>query len=66
MSVPAAALLSSAIFALCHFRAQTVLPLLLLGTLFSFIFMRTHNLVAPIVLHSLWNVYVLITLIVRP
>lgn len=43
--------------------AQTFLPLLMLGGVFSAVFVRTRNLLPPIVLHSLWNVYVLSNLV---
>ncbi|KAF5828196.1 CAAX protease self-immunity-domain-containing protein [Dunaliella salina] len=51
------------LFAMCHFRHQTFLPLLMLGSVFSAIFIKTRNLLPPIVLHSLWNVYVMLSLI---
>lgn len=54
---------SSLLFAMCHFRHQTFLPLLMLGSVFSAIFIKTRNLLPPIVLHSLWNVYVMFSLI---
>lgn len=61
-----AVLLSSLLFALCHFRLQTFAPLVLLGLIFSVLFHKTNNLLPPIVLHSLWNFYVLFQLLVRP
>jgi membrane protease YdiL (CAAX protease family) len=38
---------------------QTFLPLLVLGMVFSCVFLLTRNLLPPIVLHSFWNVFVL-------
>jgi membrane protease YdiL (CAAX protease family) len=60
-----AAALSALLFALCHFRADTFAPLAALGLVFGAVFLRTNNLVPPIVLHSLWNVYVLAALMRR-
>jgi hypothetical protein len=57
---------SSLLFALCHFRLQTFAPLLLLGAVFGALFLRTNNLLPPIALHALWNVYVLAQLLARP
>ena len=54
---------SSVLFAMCHFRLQTFLPLLVLGILFSSVFVLTRNLLPPILLHSLWNLFVLGNLI---
>lgn len=55
MPTPYAVALSSIMFAMCHFRFQTFLPLLVLGVIFSLVFIRTNNLVPPIILHSAWN-----------
>lgn len=54
---------SSLLFAMCHFRLQTFFPLLLLGVIFSSVFVVTRNLLPPIVLHSLWNLFVLSNLL---
>jgi membrane protease YdiL (CAAX protease family) len=35
----------------------------MLGSVFSAIFIKTRNLLPPIILHSLWNVYVLMCLV---
>ncbi len=43
----------------CRAALQTFLPLLLLGAVFSIVFITTRNLLPPIVLHSLWNVFVI-------
>ncbi|EFJ49865.1 hypothetical protein VOLCADRAFT_80447 [Volvox carteri f. nagariensis] len=66
MPTPAAVAVSSVVFASCHFRMQTFLPLLVLGVVFSGVFIRTKNLIPPILLHSAWNMYVLVTLVLRP
>jgi membrane protease YdiL (CAAX protease family) len=53
---------SSGLFAMCHFRLQTFLPLLVLGVVFAVVYLRTNSLVPPILLHSAWNLYVLANL----
>lgn len=60
-----AALTSALLFALCHFRADTFAPLLVLGLVFGGVFWRSANLVPCVLLHSLWNLYVLIRLSVK-
>lgn len=60
---PAVAAIGSAlVFAVCHFRLATFAPLLVLGVGCGAVYLRTNNLLAPIVLHSLWNMFVLATL----
>lgn len=66
MPTPAAVAISSVVFASCHFRLQTFLPLLVLGVVFALVFIRTNNLIPPILLHSAWNMYVLVMLVLRP
>ncbi|GIL61027.1 hypothetical protein Vafri_15400 [Volvox africanus] len=66
MPTAAAVAVSSVVFASCHFRMQTFLPLLVLGVVFSGVFIKTNNLIPPILLHSAWNMYVLVTLVLRP
>ncbi|KXZ47186.1 hypothetical protein GPECTOR_37g192 [Gonium pectorale] len=66
MPTPAAVLTSSVVFAMCHFRLQIFFPLLALGVVFSLVFIRTNNLIPPILLHSAWNMYVLLNLVLRP
>lgn len=50
----------------CRAALQTFLPLLVLGIIFSSIFLLTRNLLSPIILHSLWNIFVLYNLLCRP
>ena len=45
MPTGVAVLVSSLIFAMCHFKLQTLLPLLLLGSFFSSVFLFSRNLV---------------------
>jgi len=66
LSARGAVAVSSLLFALCHFRLQTFLPLLALGVVFALLFLRTRNLLPPILAHSLWNLYVLASLVLRP
>ena len=47
--------LSSCIFALAHFSMDRFLPLTALSVALSILYVRTRNVVAPIVLHALWN-----------
>lgn len=65
-SARVAVLVSSLLFALCHFRLQTFAPLFILGVVFSMVFLKTRNLLPPVLLHSLWNIFVLSNLVLRP
>mmetsp|Transcript_10961 Transcript_10961/g.22822 ORF Transcript_10961/g.22822 Transcript_10961/m.22822 type:complete len:331 (+) Transcript_10961:2538-3530(+) len=57
----AAVVASAVIFALLHFSMHRLLPLTLLGVLIGFCFTSTNNLLAPIALHSLWNIFAFLT-----
>lgn len=61
-----AVLLSALVFAMCHFRIQTFLPLMLLGIVWGSVFLKCRNLLPAMVLHSTWNLYILATLFFRP
>eukprot|EP00898_Chlorokybus_atmophyticus_P003460 jgi/Chlat1/4114/Chrsp26S04138 len=54
----AALAVSAGAFAIAHFSLQRLLPLWFLGMVMGIVFMRTRNLLASMVLHSLWNCYV--------
>jgi hypothetical protein len=54
-SFPAAAALSAVIFALGHTRWSALLPYLLLGALFAWLYERSGSLVAPAVAHGAFN-----------
>jgi hypothetical protein len=41
-----------------------VLPLMTLGIILGFIYSRSRNLLAPILLHSLWNSATMISLFI--
>ncbi|NDJ19631.1 CPBP family intramembrane glutamic endopeptidase [Myxacorys almedinensis] len=55
-------LLSSLIFAVVHLSLSEVLPLMTLGIILGFVYTRTQNLMASILLHALWNSGTLVTL----
>lgn len=46
---------SSLIFATAHLSLSEVLPLTVLGTVLGIVYVRSRNLLAPILLHSTWN-----------
>ena len=56
--------LSSLIFALAHLSLSEVLPLATLGCVLGFVYTRSRNLLAPMLLHGLWNSGTLVSLVV--
>jgi uncharacterized protein len=56
--------LSAFIFAAAHLSLSEVLPLTLLGTILGFVYTRSRNLLAPILLHSAWNSVTMIGLFI--
>jgi membrane protease YdiL (CAAX protease family) len=64
MSVSTAIILSAFIFAIAHLSLSEVLPLATLGIILGVIYTRSRNLLAPMLLHSLWNSGTLISLFV--
>ena len=50
-----AIVLSSLIFAVAHLSLSEVIPLMTLGMILGFVYTRSQNLLAPMLLHSLWN-----------
>jgi uncharacterized protein len=64
VSTSNAVLLSGFIFALVHLSLSEVLPLTVLGVILGFVYARTQNLLASMLLHSLWNSGTLISLFV--
>ncbi|MBD2099925.1 type II CAAX prenyl endopeptidase Rce1 family protein [Leptolyngbya sp. FACHB-261] len=50
-----ALLFSSILFAIAHLNLSDVLPLTVLGCVLGFIYLRSRNLMAPMLLHSCWN-----------
>ncbi|XP_028092305.1 uncharacterized protein LOC114292518 [Camellia sinensis] len=55
-------LVSSVAFALAHFNLQRMLPLVFLGVVMGAVFSRSRNLLASMLLHSLWNAFVFLDL----
>lgn len=64
MSVTNAILLSSLLFAIAHLSLSEVLPLTTLGIILGIVYTRSRNLLAPMLLHSLWNSGTLVSLFV--
>ena len=60
----AALLLSAFTFALAHLNLSDLLPLTMLGVVLGVVYSHSRNLLAPILLHSLWNTGSLVTLLV--
>ncbi|KAK1320536.1 hypothetical protein QJS10_CPA03g00269 [Acorus calamus] len=63
MPVGCSILVSAVAFALAHFNPQRMLPLVFLGVVMGVVFARSRNLLASMVLHSLWNGFVFLDLI---
>ncbi|MCU0540609.1 MAG: CPBP family glutamic-type intramembrane protease [Oscillatoriaceae cyanobacterium Prado104] len=55
---------SALLFAVAHLNASEVLPLATLGTVLGFVYTRSRNLLAPMLLHSLWNSGTLLSLFI--
>ena len=53
---------SSFVFAVVHISLAELLPLMTLGIVMGFVYTRSRNLLAPIILHSLWNGSTLLSL----
>lgn len=47
--------LSSLVFAIAHLSLSEVIPLTVLGAILGLVYTRSRNLLAPMLLHSLWN-----------
>jgi hypothetical protein len=56
--------LSSLLFALAHLNLSEVLPLAMLGIILGVVYTRSRNLLASMLLHSLWNSGTLISLFI--
>lgn len=57
---------SSAVFAVAHFSWHRTPYLMLLGFVIGFVFVRTRNLLTPMLVHALWNLYVFSKLAGQP
>jgi uncharacterized protein len=64
MSTWGAIALSSLIFAVAHLSLSEVLPLMTLGMVLGFVYARSRNLAAAMLLHGLWNAGTLVSLFV--
>jgi hypothetical protein len=62
--VPASAaiVVSGLIFAIAHLSLSEVLPLATLGIILGIVYTRSRNLLAPMLVHSLWNSGTLLSL----
>jgi len=65
MPMVPAILVSAVVFAVAHWNIQRLFPLVILGVLFGSLFATSRNLLSPILLHSLWNVYTLLSMSFR-
>ncbi|WP_338429973.1 type II CAAX endopeptidase family protein [Synechococcus elongatus] len=63
LPVRGAIALSGLLFALAHLSLSEVLPLFALGCLLGDVYARSRNLLAPMLLHGLWNSGTLISLL---
>jgi membrane protease YdiL (CAAX protease family) len=59
-----AILISSLIFAIAHQNLSEILPLFILGIILGVTYTRSRNLLASILLHSLWNSGTLLSLFI--
>jgi membrane protease YdiL (CAAX protease family) len=53
---------SAFLFAVAHLNVSEILPLATLGAVLGFVYTRSRNLLAPMLLHSLWNSGTLLSL----
>lgn len=64
MPVWGAIFTSGLVFAIAHLSLSEVLPLATLGIVLGFLYTRSRNLLAPMIVHSLWNSGTLLSLII--
>jgi uncharacterized protein len=64
LPVWASILASALLFAVAHLSLSEILPLFALGTVLGVVYTRSRNLLAPMLLHSLWNSGTLLSLFV--
>ncbi|MDJ0694772.1 type II CAAX endopeptidase family protein [Mastigocoleus sp. MO_188.B34] len=57
-------IISSVLFAAAHFSLSELLPLTSLGIILGIVYTRSRNLLAPMLLHSLWNSGTLLSLFI--
>ena len=63
-SVTTSIVLSGLLFAIAHLSLAEVLPLATLGIILGIVYTRSRNILAPMLLHSLWNSGTLLSLFV--
>ena len=56
--------ISGLIFGVAHLSLSEILPLTTLGIILGIVYVRTRNLLAPMLLHSLWNSSTLVSLFI--
>ncbi len=64
LPVGGAIVVSSLLFAIAHLSLSEILPLMVLGIVLGLVYTRSRNLLAPMLLHSLWNSGTLLSLFV--
>ncbi|MEM9271356.1 MAG: type II CAAX endopeptidase family protein [Cyanobacteria bacterium P01_F01_bin.143] len=64
LSVSTAIVISGFIFAIAHLSLSEVLPLTTLGIVLGAVYTRSRNILAPMLLHSLWNSGTLLSLFI--
>ncbi len=64
LPVWASILASSLLFAVAHLSLSEILPLTALGIVLGVVYTRSRNLLAPMLLHSLWNSGTLLSLFI--
>ncbi|WP_017655174.1 CPBP family intramembrane glutamic endopeptidase [Fortiea contorta] len=64
LSVWGAIIASSLLFALAHLSLSEILPLTALGIVLGVVYTRSRSLLAPMLLHSLWNSGTLLSLFI--
>lgn len=64
MPVWGAIALSSLIFATAHLSVSEILPLTILGIVLGFVYTRSRNLLASMMVHSLWNSATMVGLLI--
>ncbi|MDJ0733505.1 MAG: CPBP family glutamic-type intramembrane protease [Nostocaceae cyanobacterium] len=57
-------LLTALLFAIAHLSLSEILPLFALGVVLGVVYTRSRNLLAPMLLHSLWNSGTLMSLFI--
>ena len=64
LSVSTSIVISGLIFAVAHLSLSEVLPLTTLGIILGTVYTRSRNILAPMLLHSLWNSGTLLSLFI--